>query len=122
MLEKEQQKKEELKLKYTEYCHICKCQFTCLNEDDFMKHMKSAKHNKNIELQKLTKLKEDTPDMPEIEKPKIDLSKFNIRQLQNICSKSLDENGTYRINNYTRLSKKELLEKMNENYDFLVLT
>jgi len=81
--------------------------------------MKSAKHNKNIELQKLKKLEEDTP---ETEKPKIDLSKFNIRQLQNICSKSLDENGTYRINNYTRLSKKELLEKMNENYDFLVLT
>jgi len=81
--------------------------------------MKSAKHNKNIELQKLKKLEEDTP---ETEKPKIDLSKLNIRQLYLICSKSLNDDGTYRINNYTKISKKELLEKMNENYGFLVLT
>ena len=117
--DKELQKKEEMKLKYTEYCHICKCQFTAVNEDDFAKHMKSAKHNKNIELQKLKKLEEDTP---ETEKPKIDLSKLNIRQLYLICSKSLNDDGTYRINNYTKISKKELLEKMNENYGFLVLT
>ena len=81
--------------------------------------MKRAKHNRNIELQKLKKLEED---IPETEKSNIDLSKFNIRQLQNICSKTLNDDGTYKINNYTRLSKKELLQKMNENYNFLVLT
>ena len=65
--------------------------------------MKRAKHNRNIELQKLKKLEED---IPETEKSNIDLSKFNIRQLQNICSKTLNDDGTYKINNYTRLSKK----------------
>ena len=110
---------EDYKLSHTLYCEICKCNYIAFNNEMEVKHLKSAKHNKNIELRKLKKLEED---IPEIEKPKIDLSKFNIKQLQNICSKSLNDDGTYRINNYTRLPKKELLEKMNENYGFLVLT
>ena len=50
-------------------------------------------------------------------KDKLEL--LSIKELQSICSKSLNDDGTYRINNFTRLKKVELLEKMNAIYDLL---
>lgn len=114
--EKQQNKKEDNKLKYIEYCHTCKCNFTCLNTDWLNKHINSNKHKKNMELMKLEASKEETQDNTPI---KIDLSKLPIRELHKICSKSLNDDGLYRINNYTKMPKKELLEKMNEIYELL---
>ena len=41
-------------------------------------------------------------------------------QIIQICSKTLNENNTYRINNYTRIKKDELVSQMNTIYDLLV--
>ncbi len=53
------------------------------------------------------------------ELPDVKLELLSIKELQSICSKSLNEDETYRINNFTRLKKVELLEKMNAIYDTL---
>ena len=37
-----------------------------------------------------------------------------------ICSNTVNEQGMYRINNYTKTKKIELVEKMNAIYDLLV--
>ena len=54
-----------------------------------------------------------------------------VKELQHICSKSINDDGTYRINNYTKgtyrinnytkMKKAELIEKMNAIYDLLTL-
>ena len=74
---------------------------------------------KNLELRKIKE-----PEV--VEKlglsKKVNLSKLTVKNLQDICSKSLNEDGTPKIPNYTRISKPELVKKMTENYEFLVLT
>ena len=73
-----------------------------------------------MELMKLEASKEVSQEETQDNTPvKIDLSKLNMKQLHTICSKSLNDDGLCRITNYTRLSKKELLEKMNEIYELL---
>ena len=42
-----------------------------------------------------------------------------VKERQKICSKSINDDGTYRINNYTKIKKVELIEKMNAIYDML---
>ena len=42
---------------------------------------------------------------------KKDLSLLSVKELQKICSKTLNDDGTYRINNYTRSKKSELIAK-----------
>ena len=53
---------------------------------------------------------------------KKDLSLMKVKELQEICKKTLNDDGTYRISNYTRMKKDELLEKMVDIYDLLVFT
>ena len=113
---KNQNKYEEYKLSKTKYCDVCKCNYLSFTDQMAVEHLKSNKHKKNIELRKLENLTPDT------DKPKLDLSKFTVKELQKICSKTLIDNGTPRIPNYTKVSKLELVKKMNENYEFLVLT
>lgn len=113
---KDQNKYEEYKLSKTKYCDVCKCNYLSFTDEMAVNHLKSNKHKKNIELRKLEKL---TPDA---DKPNLDLSKFTVKELQKICNKTLMDDGTPRIPNYTKVSKIELVKKMNENYEFLVLT
>ena len=42
-----------------------------------------------------------------------------VKELQKICSNLIDDDETYRINNYTKIKKAELIEKMNSIYDML---
>jgi hypothetical protein len=73
-------------------------------DDKYISHLKSKIHIKNE-----NKLKGN-----------IDLSLYTIKELHQISSKTLDENQMYRINNYTRLKKTELIKQMNAIYDLLV--
>ncbi len=48
-----------------------------------------------------------------------DLSLWTVEELTKTCSKTINDDGTYRINNDPRLPKSDLLEKMNNIYDTL---
>jgi len=50
---------------------------------------------------------------------KLKLELLPVQDLQKICSKSIHDDGTYRISNYTKIKKAELIEKMNAIYDML---
>ena len=50
---------------------------------------------------------------------KLKLELLPVKELQKICSNSINDDGTYRINNYTKIKKAELIEKMNSIYDML---
>lgn len=92
--------------KNTEHCDICKCSYISYGNERFNTHMRSLKHKKNE-----MKIKGIT-----------DFNLLSLKELQNICSKSLNKNGTYLINNYTKMKKKELVEKMNAIKDQLIIT
>ena len=98
-------KKEDKKINHTHNCSICNKSFIAYTNELYAKHLQSIQHKRNE-----AKLKGKT-----------DLSLLNIKELQNICSKTIDDNGFYRISNYTRLKKAELLEKMNSIYDLLII-
>jgi hypothetical protein len=51
---------------------------------------------------------------------KKDLSLMTVNELRLICKKSLNDDGTYRISNYTKMKKDDLLEKMVDIYELLV--
>jgi hypothetical protein len=104
--EEVQMKKEEKKLNNTHHCNICDKSFVAYTNELFVSHLKTTQHKRNE-----AKLK-----------GKIDLSLLNVKELNKICSKTVDENGLYRINNYTKIKKIELLEKMNAIYDLLIFT
>ena len=78
-------KKEDKKLSYTHHCSICNKSFVAYTNDLYVSHLKSTQHKRNE-----AKLNE-----------KIELSLLNIKELQSICSKTVDENGLIRVNNYT---------------------
>lgn len=104
--EKEQIKKENDIITFSEYCDICECNFIARNDFEYDNHCESKKHKR-----KENKLKGI-----------IDLNLFTKKELENICSKTLNENGTtYLISNYTKIKKDELIEKMNAVKDKLVI-
>lgn len=99
-----EQRKQEKKINYTYNCHICNSSFMAFSKDIIQHHYSSIKHLRNE-----NKIK-----------GKIDLSLLNVKELNKICSKTLNEDGLYRINNYSKMKKNDLLEKMNAIYDLLV--
>jgi len=103
-LEKQKEKLINNKLKYTEWCEICKKEFYLPTDDKIENHYFSLKHKKNE-----AKLKGTN-----------DLSLLSCNDLKKICSKTIDENGICIISNYTRIKKNELIQKMNEIYDKLI--
>ena len=50
---------------------------------------------------------------------KLKLELLPVKELQKIYSKSINDDGIYRINNYPKIKKAELIEKMNSIYDML---
>lgn len=99
-----EQKKSDYYRNNTEHCTICNCTYIALSDNMIVAHLNSTKHKKNDSKRK---------DI-------INLSLLSIKELQKICSKTLNENGTYLINNYTRIKKNDLLVIMNDNYHLLV--
>ena len=103
-----EQKKEDIKLQHTEYCHICQSSYIALTDNAITMHFNSTKHKKNEN--KLNSAKNGA---------KLKLELLPVKELQKICSKSINDDGTYCISNYTKIKKVELLEKMNAIYDKL---
>lgn len=97
-------KKEEKKLNNSHKCEICDKIIITYTDELYVKHLNSTQHKKNEALLKGKK----------------DLSLLNVKELNKICSKTIDEKGLYRINNYSKVKKIELLEKMNAIYDLLI--
>ena len=105
-----EQKKEDTKIEHTEYCHICESSYIALTDNAITMHFNSTKHKKNENKKSCIK-----------NGSKLKLELLPVKELQTICSKSINDDGTYRINNYTKMKKVELLEKMNAVYDKLAL-
>ena len=105
-----EQKKEDKKIEHTEYCHICESSYIALTDNAITLHFNSTKHKKNENKKSCIK-----------NGSKLKLELLPVKELQTICSKSINDDGTYRINNYTKMKKVELLEKMNAVYDKLAL-
>ena len=87
-------------------CKYCKTQYIMINKGDKERHESTTK---------CLRAKDYNED-------KKDLSLMKVKQLQEICKKTLNDDGTYRISNYTKMKKDELLEKMMAIYDLLVLS
>jgi len=114
-----QEKKEKIKDANTGYCEICKSYYNATSGTAELKHFNSSKHLKHLELAKIKEKAEVVATATD--QKRMNLSKLSIRELYKICSKSLDNSNMLIISNYKKLLKNELLEKMNEKYNFLVL-
>ncbi len=88
-------------MEHTEYCHICQSSYIALTDNAITMHFNSTKHKKNEN--KRNNIKNGS---------KLKLELLPVKELQSICSKSLNDNGTYRIKYYTKMKKAGLLEKM----------
>lgn len=99
-----EQKKEDYKAQNTEYCFICKSSYVAFTDDIITCHINSIKHKKN---------------KAALEGKK-NISLLSVKELHKICSKTINENGLCRVNNYTRMKKDELVKQMNVIYDLLV--
>ena len=95
----------------TMHCNVCKSSYIAFGDNAIIKHNNSIKHKKNQQAAK-AKTTETT---------KIRLELLSVKELQSICSKSLNEKGAYLINNYSKTKKDDLIKKMNEVYDKLTL-
>ena len=102
-------KKEERKRECSTFCNVCQSSYIAYGENTIFKHKNSIKHKKN-------KNKNDFDK----QKTTLKLELLSNKELQSICSKSLTEEGTYLISNYTKTKKTDLVKKMYEVYDKLV--
>jgi hypothetical protein len=109
-----EQYKEDYKSKKTEHCIICDSYYVAFNENRIIKHINSIKHKKNKEIYESIIIR----NKDELQKKNLAL--LTLKELNKICSKSIKSNGTYYINNYSKLKKDELIKLMNDNYNFLV--
>lgn len=107
-MDAEEKKKTKI-IECTLHCNVCKSSYIAFSENAIIKHNISIKHKKNLQAAKAT------------ETTKIKLELLSVKELQSICSKSLNEQGTYLINNYSKTKKDDLIKKMNEVYDKLTL-
>jgi len=91
----------------TMHCNVCKSSYIAFGEIAIIEHNNSMKHKKNLQATKTT--------------TNIKLELLSVKELHSICSKSTTEQGTYLINNYSKVKKEELVKKMYEVYDKLTL-
>lgn len=96
-LERENNKR----LDNTFYCDICEKYVIDYSIDSVKYHPKTKLHKLNLN--------------------KFDFNLYTKKELENICSNTLNEDGTtYLISNYTKMKKSELIEKMNAVKDQLI--
>lgn len=110
----QQQYKEDYKLKKTEHCIVCNCDYLAFNDNRIVIHNNSIKHKKNKEIYENNLIRNKEEPM------KKNLSLLTVKELNKICSKSIKSDGTYYINNYSKIKKNELIKLMNDNYHFLI--
>lgn len=108
------QHKEDYKLKKTEHCFVCNCDYLAFNDNRIVIHNNSIKHKKNKEIYENNLIRNKEEPM------KKNLSLLTVKELNKICSKSIKSDGTYYINNYSKIKKNELIKLMNDNYHFLI--
>ncbi len=87
-------------------CRYCKIQYIMITKRDKDNHESSTKCLR----------------ARDYNEEKKDLSLMTVNELRLICKKTLNDDGTYRISNYTKMKKDDLLEKMVDIYDLLVFT
>ena len=107
---KTKDKQEDYIREHQETCPYCKTVYRCMSQTDKDRHLNT---NKCLRVQ------EETVKYDE-NKKRILLMK--VKDLREICKKTLNDDGTYRIANYSNMKKDELLEKMMAIYDLLVLS
>ena len=105
-MDAEEKKKEKI-IECTMHCNICKSSYIAFSENAIINHNKSIKHKKNLQAAKATEI------------TKIKLELLTVKELNLICSKTLNEQGTYLINNYSKTKKDDLIKKMYDVYDKL---
>ena len=88
-------------------CNVCKSSYIAFGENAIIKHNNSIKHKKNLQATKIS--------------TSIKFELLSVKELHSICSKSTTEQGTYLINNYSKVKKDELVKKMYAVYDKLAL-
>ena len=108
------QHKEDYKSKKTEHCIVCNCDYLAFNDNRIVIHNNSIKHKKNKEIYENNLIRNKEEPM------KKNLSLLTVKELNKICSKSIKSDGTYYINNYSKIKKNELIKLMNDNYNFLI--
>ena len=109
-----EQYKEDYKSKKTEHCIICNCNYLAFSEDRIISHINSIKHKKNKEIYESNLIRNKE------ELPKKNLALLTVKELNKICSKTIKEDGTYYINNYSKIKKDELVKQMDVIYHLLV--
>ena len=107
---KTKDKQEDYITEHQETCPYCNTVYIVRCQNDRDRHLNTSKCLRVQE----EKIKYD------VNKKKYYL--MTVKELQAICKKTLNDDGTYRIPNYTRMKKDELLEKMMAIYDLLVLS
>ena len=105
---KTKDKKEDYIRDHKETCPICNTTYMLRSQNDRDKHLNTTKCLRAQQYK--------------YDKQKKDLTIMSVKDLQAICKRTLNDNGTYRINNYTKMKKDELLQKMIAIYDLLVLS
>ncbi len=108
------QQKEDYKLRKTERCIVCDCTYLAFNDNMITAHINTNKHKRNKEIYEnnLIRNKEESA--------KKNLALLTVKELNKICSKSIKSDGTYYINNYSKIKKNELIKLMYDNYQFLI--
>ena len=107
---KTKDKQEDYIREHQETCPYCNTVYIIRCQNDKDRHLNSSK---------CLRVQADTVKY-DVNKKKILLMK--VKDLRIICKNTLNNDGTYRIPNYSNMKKDELLEKMMAIYELLVLS
>ena len=107
---KTKDKQEDYIREHQETCPYCNTVYILRCQNDKDRHLNSSK---------CLRVQAETVKY-DVNKKKILLMK--VKDLRIICKNTLNDDGTYRIPNYSNMKKDELLEKMMAIYDLLVLS
>jgi len=105
---KTKDKKEDYIIDHTETCPICNTTYMLKCQNDKDRHLNTIKCLRAREYK--------------YDKQKKEILLMSVKDLQAICKRTVNDDGTSRITNYTRMKKDELLQKMMAIYDLLVLS
>jgi len=105
---KTKDKKEDYIRDHTEICPICNTTYMLRCQNDKDRHLNTTKCLRAQEYK--------------YDKQKKEILLMSVKDLQAICKRTVNDDGTNRITNYTKMKKDELLQKMIAIYDLLVLS
>jgi hypothetical protein len=105
---KTKDKKEDYIRDHTETCPICNTTYMIRCHNDKDRHLSTTKCLRAQEYK--------------YDKQKKEILLMSVKDLHAICKRTVNDDGTNRITNYTKMKKDELLQKMMAIYDLLVLS